>query len=489
MTTNRSLALLYASHRRHEGAATAIYEVRPSGQLVEDKYHRGYGWHVQRARIVRSTPIPQREIAAFRHLQEDAAELLLETDGVRLLEIHGQPGLEAEVERLKLDALLRCLRDGRGDMSRTRVSGLTAVYSQFRRGAEPRWTRPKPREPTRDRSRYFYGGPAGLGNGDLIETSDLVIPYRERVPVTTNWVLAMRMASAQPFRLGGAIYEVSPQRWATGEDPHHPGLVRTCAGPAEIQEVSPIPAEDLAAHERLGSDAIDQVLQREGDALLEEHLNGIDTDVRRQILTVQATLDLLAEGRDDMDDSTARATVELYDSMLSGLRTSPPPRSPARSQRMVNALIATVLPRATGAWSPLHGISHWRATAVAGERLCRHSGADSEVVRAFAVLHDSRRTNDGDDPLHGEAAADLAGELNGVAYRLGARRLSLLQAACAGHAHEETSSDRTIGTCWDADRLQLWRVHTRPDPKLLSTDAARSLIDWAAAQHGGMLGI
>ena len=28
--------------------------------------------------------------------------------------------------------------------------------------------------------------------------------------------------------------------------------------------------------------------------------------------------------------------------------------------------------------------------------------------------------------------------------------------------------------CWDADRLNLWQVVIRPDPRLLSTEAARS---------------
>ena len=31
----------------------------------------------------------------------------------------------------------------------------------------------------------------------------------------------------------------------------------------------------------------------------------------------------------------------------------------------------------------------------------------------------------------------------------------------------------TIAVCWDADRLNLWRVYITPDPRLLSTKAAR----------------
>jgi hypothetical protein len=44
-----------------------------------------------------------------------------------------------------------------------------------------------------------------------------------------------------------------------------------------------------------------------------------------------------------------------------------------------------------------------------------------------------------------------------------------------------TTSDPTIGACWDADRLDLWRLGRRPDPMLLSTPAARDpdTIEWA----------
>jgi hypothetical protein len=35
--------------------------------------------------------------------------------------------------------------------------------------------------------------------------------------------------------------------------------------------------------------------------------------------------------------------------------------------------------------------------------------------------------------------------------------------------------------CWDADRLNLWRVGIKPDPRFLSTQPARSVerIAWA----------
>lgn len=53
------------------------------------------------------------------------------------------------------------------------------------------------------------------------------------------------------------------------------------------------------------------------------------------------------------------------------------------------------------------------------------NGADETVVRLFAVFHDAERENESDEP--------------------------------------------TIGTCWDADRMDLPRVGIQPDPQKMST--------------------
>ncbi len=41
------------------------------------------------------------------------------------------------------------------------------------------------------------------------------------------------------------------------------------------------------------------------------------------------------------------------------------------------------------------------------------------------------------------------------------------------HNIGKTSKDRTIGTCWDADRLDLMRVDMYPEVEYLSTRTAR----------------
>ena len=55
-----------------------------------------------------------------------------------------------------------------------------------------------------------------------------------------------------------------------------------------------------------------------------------------------------------------------------------------------------------------HGIAHWARVLENGLRLAQETGADTEVVQLFAILHDARRISEGTDPNHGPRAAALA---------------------------------------------------------------------------------
>ena len=55
-----------------------------------------------------------------------------------------------------------------------------------------------------------------------------------------------------------------------------------------------------------------------------------------------------------------------------------------------------------------HGPRHWRTVLRNGLYLCRHHAADEEVVRFFALFHDSCRENEFHDPEHGCRGAKLA---------------------------------------------------------------------------------
>lgn len=150
------------------------------------------------------------------------------------------------------------------------------------------------------------------------------------------------------------------------------------------------------------------------------------------------------------------------------------------TERLITAM-------ATSAQSAIHGPAHWRSVALAGAMICKHvPEADLLTVLLFAVTHDACRLSDDDDPEHGHrAAAALDALLPGWADELKPWRRSLLEEACKYHADGFTTKDHTIGACWDADRLCLWRGDTEPDPSMMSTVPGRSreLIDWSRDLH------
>lgn len=132
-------------------------------------------------------------------------------------------------------------------------------------------------------------------------------------------------------------------------------------------------------------------------------------------------------------------------------------------------------------WRGIHGVAHWMRVRQNGRLLAAMTGADREVVDAFALLHDSCRESDGHDPGHGPRAAVLARELRGRWVRLPDRGFELLVRALEGHTGGSRPGDPTVATCWDADRLDFGRLHIRPDPEFLCTSAARDpvVLEWA----------
>jgi uncharacterized protein len=132
--------------------------------------------------------------------------------------------------------------------------------------------------------------------------------------------------------------------------------------------------------------------------------------------------------------------------------------------------VAFVSPRATD--SPIHGESHWRRVAEVGLELAHGiPGADERVVLLFALFHDCLRQSDDDDPEHGVRAAKLIADLPGLAEPLNDEKRRELCEALADHDRGLTTTNPTIGCCWDADRLDLGRVGIEPDPELMSTAA------------------
>lgn len=144
---------------------------------------------------------------------------------------------------------------------------------------------------------------------------------------------------------------------------------------------------------------------------------------------------------------------------------------PALEPLDLDELLVAVRQHSTGLGSSLHGEEHWRAVAATGLTLMANEPlADPTVIFCFGLLHDTMRVSDGFDPDHGRRAEHLAGELHADGtLAIAAFQLDALAPALAGHADGETSSDPTVGVCWDADRLHLARIGIEPRRDLLST--------------------
>ena len=142
---------------------------------------------------------------------------------------------------------------------------------------------------------------------------------------------------------------------------------------------------------------------------------------------------------------------------------------------MIERVLAYATPHARS--SKLHGPSHWRRVASFGAQLARETaGADAHVVSIFAALHDMQRYSDGRDPHHGRRAAEVALNLQGIIFEATDEQLFLLVEALSQHVDGLVSEDPTIGTCWDADRLDLPRCGLQINPAMLSTAAAKRRI-------------
>jgi len=136
-------------------------------------------------------------------------------------------------------------------------------------------------------------------------------------------------------------------------------------------------------------------------------------------------------------------------------------------------LIQTVLAQFALHHRGIHGAAHWARVLHNGRLLAEASGARVEVVELFALFHDCRRMSDGADWGHGERGAEFARELRGELFQLDDSGFDLLYEACRDHSDGHVEGDVTLRTCWDADRLDLYRVGIRPRARFLCTELAR----------------
>ena len=121
----------------------------------------------------------------------------------------------------------------------------------------------------------------------------------------------------------------------------------------------------------------------------------------------------------------------------------------------------------------IHGLGHWFRVVDYGFMLGKQNNANLKVVALFGLLHDSKRLDDSVDDRHGIRAARYTKSLvqSGL-IDVTSEELNILYEACAGHCSGQVHDDVTIGTCWDADRLDLHRLCREIDTQLLSTEEA-----------------
>ncbi len=129
-----------------------------------------------------------------------------------------------------------------------------------------------------------------------------------------------------------------------------------------------------------------------------------------------------------------------------------------------------------------HGPAHWQRVKENGLRLAQQNRADQELVELFALLHDCCREGDGTDTVHGPRAVAFMESLRGgLLAGLEPERFAMVQEAVRDHTLGKVHPEVTIGTCWDADRLDLGRVGFKIQRRFLSSSEARkkTVIRWA----------
>ena len=129
----------------------------------------------------------------------------------------------------------------------------------------------------------------------------------------------------------------------------------------------------------------------------------------------------------------------------------------------------------------VYGLEHWDIVFQNGQKLLTPE-VHTIVVELFAYLHDSCREDNFEDIHHGERAAEWIKTLRHTYLKeLSDEDFQLLYDACYLHTTTDKTGNPTIDACFDADRLDLWRVGIMPDPKRMATkigaEIAQTFVD------------
>ena len=140
----------------------------------------------------------------------------------------------------------------------------------------------------------------------------------------------------------------------------------------------------------------------------------------------------------------------------------------------IEILVSKVIEEAKLANSSIHGVSHWQRVERNGVFLCQFNKADIEVVRLFALFHDSKREDDYRDLEHGPRAEVYIRSISDF-VPLSPEQFENLCIACRTHTTGIVPENITIGTCWDADRLDIGRVGIQPNEEFMTNPEAKRI--------------
>jgi hypothetical protein len=141
------------------------------------------------------------------------------------------------------------------------------------------------------------------------------------------------------------------------------------------------------------------------------------------------------------------------------------------------ALWKTVSQSQHSSLSPIHGLTHWRRVFENGLIIANETRANVDLVELFALFHDSCRLNDSKDPDHGRRAAEWVASMRSDFSNIPEDLFQYLLEALHDHTHVRHTDNIHIATCWDADRLDLGRVGTIPDPEYMNTEIGKKMLN------------
>lgn len=147
------------------------------------------------------------------------------------------------------------------------------------------------------------------------------------------------------------------------------------------------------------------------------------------------------------------------------------------SRSQINVIIEQVQEYSTNFNSSIHGHRHWICVSYLGIYLARKHNVNPLIPFLFGLFHDSMRDNDNDDEFHGSSGAELFKTLykNGFLSGISDSVLDTVVNACRTHTSAPPTDDLSLGVCYDADRLTLWRVYKTPEASYMSSETAKDM--------------